>query len=242
MRLSRRPFTILELLISLALTSVILSTLTYFYHQMTMAGIVMDRLQGENFKERYVEHRLGAVLPRAIAYKNGNGFHFFTSRNTEGILMPGSQSLIFVFDNCVQANKEMAYLVIGRISLDAEGNLLLVTWPPEKRWKENEPISSSYEVLMEGVSKLEFSFFVPPLKGKTDLKTGNARTVTEPDPLETNRGRWEPEWNPEWRQLPAMVRVIATIREEDSRGEFKDKELIFAFPFPHSPQPITYDG
>lgn len=238
MIIRKRHLTMLELLISMTLTALILSTLTYFYHQMTMAGIVLDRQQAENFQERYVEHRLGTVIPHTIPpTKENKHFHFFTSKSANSISMSGTESLVFVFDNCVQSNKEMAYHVIGRLMLDQEGHLLLVTWPSEKRWEENEPIPHYYEVLMEGVKDLEFSFYIPPIKGKTDLKTGAPRTVKEQDPLEGRRGEWVSEWNPEWRQLPAMMRMKLTVLEDG-----KDKELNFAFPFPYVEQPITYDS
>ena len=233
----RRCFTMLELLISMTLTVMILGVLTYFYQQMTMAGVVLDRQQGKNFEERYVEHRLGTVLPHATApsEKNGN-FHFFTTNSAAAISMPGSPSLVFVFDNCVQSDKDMAYLVIGRIMLDQQGRLLLVIWPSEKRWVENEPIPQSYEVLMEGVKELSFSFFVPPIKGKTDLKTGSPRKESEQDPFEGNRGRWiDTGWMAEWRQLPAMIRIRVVV---EVNGE--DEELLYAFPFPNVEQPITY--
>lgn len=234
----KRFLTMLELLISMSLTVMILGVLTYFYHQMTLAGAVLDRQQQENFEERYVEHRLGTALPHAIppGEKSGN-FHFFTTFNAAAISMPGSPSLVFVFDNCVQSNKDMAYLVIGRIMLDQDGRLLLVTWPSEKRWEENEPIPQTYEVLMEGVKQLSFSFFIPPIKGKTDLKNGSPRKVVEQDPFEGRRGGWVSEWNADWHQLPAMIRVLVTVEVD---GE--DKELTYAFPFPHVEQPITYEG
>src|SRR5690606_13061898 len=134
------------------LTAMILGVLTYFYHEMTLMGAALDRQQEKNFEERYVEHRLGTVLPHTIAPSEKNkDFHFFTSTSAAAISMAGSPSLVFVFDNCVQSDKEMAYLVIGRIMLDSQGRLLLVTWPSEKRWVENEPIPQSYEVLMKGV-------------------------------------------------------------------------------------------
>ena len=238
MIIQKRPLTMLELLISMTLTVLILSTLTYFYHQMSMAGLVLDKQQEKNFKERYVEHRLGTVIPHTIPSSKENGnFHFFTSKSASTLSMAGSQSLIFVFDNCVQSNKDMAYHVIGRLMLDQEGHLLLVTWPSEKRWVENEPIPHAFEVLMEGVKDLEFSFFIPPIKGKTDLKKGSARKVVEQDPLDGNRGQWINYWNPEWRQLPGMIKLTVTVEEEG-----KDKILNFAFPIPHVEQPITYDS
>ncbi len=234
----RRYLTMLELLISMTLTVMILGVLTYFYQQMTMAGVVLDRQQGKNFQERYVEHRLGTVIPHTIAPSEKNGsFHFFTTNSASALTMSGSDSLVFVFDNCVQSNKEMAYLVIGQLVLDQEGRLLLVTWPSEKRWVENEPVPHSYEVLLEGVKNLSFSFFVPPIKGKTDLKTGTPRKVVEQDPLEESRGEWINVWLAEWRQLPAMMRVKVVVEEEG-----KDKEINYAFPFPHVEQPITYDS
>lgn len=228
---SKRAITMLELLISLTLTVLILSTLTYFYHQLTMAGMVLDRQQSENFQERYVENRLMSVLPRTISSTDAsNEFHFFTSQEIGHLFSFGSQSLVFTFDNCVQLNKDMAYHVIGRLFLDNEGRFILATWPSEKRWKENEPIPFSREVLMEGVSQLRFTFFVPLKKERLDSKV-------EDDPLEGVRGGWIDRWDSSYRQLPALIKVIITRQVDD-----EETELIFAYPFPHTLQPITYDG
>lgn len=219
----------LELLISLALTVMILSTLTFFYHQMMLAGVVLDKKQGENFQERYVENRLMNVLPRAISSTDAsNDFHFFTSTNHGGLLPFGSEGLIFTFDNCVQLNKEMAYHVIGKLFLDRDGRLILATWPTEKRWKENEPIPVSYEVLMENVSELRFKFYAPPLKGKKD--------ATKEDPLDGVRGEWIDRWEAKFRQLPAMIKIFVT-----RKNGKEEQNLTFAYPFPHTLQPITYD-
>lgn len=223
----------LELLISLALTVMILSTLTYFYHQMMLAGIVLDKKQGENFQERYVENRLMNVLPRTISSKDpSNEFHFFTSSNQGGLFSFGSEGLLFTFDNCVQLNKDMAYHVIGKLFLDRGGRFILATWPAEKRWKENESVPVSYEVLMEDVSELRFKFFVPPIKGKTQIVGEN----TKEDPLEGSRGEWIDRWEAEFRQLPAMIKVLVT----QKKGK-EEQDLIFAYPLPHTLQPITYD-
>lgn len=184
MKIQRRHITLLELLIATALTVVILSTLSYFYRQVTVINVEMDKTQNESFKKRYVENRLASVLPKSISSTDiSNDFHFFSSPDLGALFKEGSDSLVFSFDNCVRLDKDMSYHVIGRLFLDTEGNLTLATWPVPKRWKEDEPIPISKEILLDHIETLEFQFYVPPQKTTRQEIIGNL-------PPEI-RDRWE---------------------------------------------------
>lgn len=236
MIVQKRPMTLLELVIALSLTMIILSTLTYFYHQLTTINAAMDKAQKESFQLRFVENRLASVLPRIVSAKDPQSeFHFFTAPNLTGLFKEGSSSLVFVFDNCVQLNKEMAYHVIARLYLDQEGNLTLAKWPVQKRWKENETPPLHKEVLMQNVDSLAFDFFIPPLKGAKAANGQAQPNGVEGIPADL-RGRWVEEWPMQYRQLPAIVRL--KLKTANFKGE--EMAVSYAFPLPHAPEPITY--
>ena len=211
-RNKRRFFALLELIIAISLTMIILSTLMYFYKQVNDINTQMDVVQNKAFKLMYVENRLSHTIPRA---ENVFNFYFFTSPDVGGLYKAGSTSLLFSFDNCVKLDKQMAYIVIGRLFLDPEGNFTLATWPAPKRWAENEPVPMKKEILLEDVESLSFEFF-----GKID----------ENQPL-----KWVDEWHKEYNKLPLIVRVKLLM----GKGE-NEKELIYTFPLPNTSEPITY--
>lgn len=237
-RVRRLYITLLELVISMSLAAVILSTLTFFYHQVSLINAEMDREQNESFQKRYVENRLATILPKALSSKDpSNDFHFFTSPDLGGLFKQGTTSLVFSFDNCVQLDKNMTYHVIGRIYLDEEGSFLLAKWPAEKRWKENETPPMSKEILLENVEDLSFSFFIPPDKGKTIIDGNQQTSKIKFEIPQDLKGRWVAEWNKEYHQLPGIVKMEVT--KKDRKG--KEEKITYAFPLPHAINPITYD-
>jgi len=236
--LQRRPMTLLELVISMVLTISLLTILGHFYLHVNRMGQEMDRVQQESFEKRYVENRLAAILPKAVCPANDNeSFHFFSSNDLGDLFKMGTTSLVFTFDNKVQLSKEMAHYVIGRLYVDKEGCLTLATWPAEKRWKEDDLPPVHREVLLENVATLAFSFFVPPKRGKTYMEEQTKKKEyweKLPDTLRTEE--WPTEWRAEYRQLPAIVKISL----DRAVGE-KEEQWEFAFPLPHTLQPITYD-
>lgn len=231
---------LLELLIAMGLTLAILSTLMFFYHQVSLINAEMDREQNESFKKLYVENRLSHVLPKTVSAKDpSKDFHFFTSRDPGGLFKSGTESLVFSFDNGVQLDKEMSYHVIGRLFLDPEGNLTLVKWPVEKRWKENESPPMAKEILLENIDNLSFAFYSPPDRGKKEASLGGSQAKTNQAleiPAEL-KGRWVQEWNKEYHQLPAIVKIA--VSRKDNQGN--EENLIFAFPLPHTKNPVIYE-
>jgi hypothetical protein len=231
MIIRRHHATLLELLISMALTMVILSALSYFYRQVNFVNIEMDRAQNESFRKRYAENRLANILPRAISSTEKSGdFLFFSSPNLGGLFKENSPSLVFTFDNGVKLNKDLSYHVIGRLYLDKKGNLTLAAWPPKKRWKENDLPPMCKEILLEDVEELKFFYFVPPDRGKTRVDEKKQKAELLP----AVREWWPEEWMKEYRQLPAIVKIVVKLKNEET--------VTFAFPLPHMRQSITYDG
>ena len=173
-------FTLIEALIALVWTSILLSTLTFFYFQMSELNRKTEILQKSSFKWRYIENRLSQIFPKAAAantiYKD---FFFFTVLDPGGELtLQGSPiSLIFTYDNGADKKKELSNHVVGRLFLGSNKNLILATWPSPKRWEEGATPPMKLEVLMDDVDALKMEFFVPPDKGWTPKFLGDQAGV-----------------------------------------------------------------
>ena len=105
-------------------------------------------------------------------------------------------------------------------------------WPLPKRIEKLEGISIKNEVLLEGVSSLEFEFYIAEASKKKPEQPGKPSPTPEPEP----KGDWRRQnpWLEEFRQLPAMIRIIVN----KSNGE---EPMIFAFPLPKSRARINYE-
>lgn len=196
----RRCFTLLELLISLALTVVLLSTLTYFYLQVSLLEKETEKVQKENFTLRYLETRLNKILPNSLAEHDiKKEFLFFTSGDLQGLLAPQNPSLVFLFDNGVSLDPKRANRVLGRLYLDRDRNLTLATWPLPSKWeKEANAPSVQREILMTQIESISFQFFVPPERDRKLIQDNipnesSKPTTPPPNPKEKEKGKEQPK-------------------------------------------------
>lgn len=195
MKIRKVPFTLIEMVISIGLTVIIMSSLSFFYWQVSTINRLMDKTQNEAFQKLYVENRFSQIIPHINSAKDTTTDSiFFMSNESRPPFKPGTPSLVFTFDNGVKLDKEMSYLVVGRLFLDDKNRLILAMWPAPKRWKENEPIPMTKEVLMENVETLSFSFYEAPL--------------------------WSTEWNKEEKELPALLKIIIKRDKEELQYVF----------------------
>jgi len=163
-KIVKRPISLMEVLIAMTLTVAILMTLTFFYRQITEIGYEVDRVGARNFTRRYIETRLAQILPRAVGETNPKKDFVFFSLKDDGLTKPGSDNLIFTFDNSVSLDKDHAAHVLGRLYVDKNGNLMLAYWPSPKRWENNENPEIKKELLLEGVESLNLEFYIAPAK------------------------------------------------------------------------------
>jgi hypothetical protein len=247
MRLNKRPMTMLETLIALSLAMLILSTLTFFYRQVATLNNQVDTMQKEGFRMRYVENRLAAVLPNAVSEKDEKkDFFFFSTSSTWAFAMQGSPTLFFTYDNGIRLDKVFSNHVIGRLFLDNQGRFCLASWPSPNRWVDGTDPPMKLEVLLEGVKELRFGFFVAPERDwqigketKTAAK-GKAEPQKLPDVLNpptvvvkpTPEGQWLSSWSYDYQQLPAIVSVGMTLKN--------NSELLFRFPLPKAQRQVVY--
>lgn len=232
---ARRHATLIEVLIAMTLTILVLTTLMFFYQQVSHINLDIDKVQAEHFNLRYVENRLSEVLPRAINEKDKRKDFVFFSLNDEGIGKGGSQSLIFTFDNEVSLDKIFSNHVIGRLYLDKDGRLILAYWPSPKRLEGVNPIPMKKEILFEGAESLAFEFFIPPDKsGEAKLSKPSESPTPEP------KGDWRRQlWSKDFNRLPAMVKVLIGVKEGKEKNV--NGTITFVFPLVNVLNPVIYD-
>lgn len=226
----KRHFTLLEVLIATGLTVLVLTTLTFFYQQITLLNIKVDNLQQKAFKMLYVENRLTNTLTHSVS-ETKDDFFFFTDVDRVPGIKPETPSLIFTFDNGVKLDYRFSNHVLARLYLNENGQLTLVKWPSPRRWEEHELPPVHKEILIDNIKDLSFAFFIPPTPER-EIQAEEQQKGRELDSPES-RGRWIPEWKREFQHLPAIVNI--TLTSED------DKQVRFAFPLPHSPYHIIHE-
>lgn len=225
----KNHFTLIELLISMALTTLILTTLMFFYKQISYLNTKFDEAQKESFELRFLESRLSYILPRT-AYERTvkHDFYFFTEPDYHSVFKNNSQSLIFTFDNGINHDKSFSNHVLGRLYLDRSGNLTLGMWPSPARWSNDELPPMKKEILMENVRSLSFQFFIPQERIQSPVANESKNEKVEPAP----RLSWINKWQQNYKQLPAIVRVEITRADH--------KKHTYAFPLPNVAIPIVY--
>lgn len=215
----KRHFTLLETLIAMSMTVIILTTLTFFYRQISELNSKAEILQKESFRLRYVESRFSKIFPLAIPPgKKTSDFFFFTVTDPGSVFAHASPtSLIFSFNNGVDLSKLFSNTVIARIFLDTKKRLCMAVWPSQTRWVSGGQIPMKFEVLLEDVDSLKFGFFVAPDKKWQLDQTANPATPPKTPPATpvptvvtvnpSPEGSWITEWSQDFNQLPALIRI-----------------------------------
>ena len=235
---AKRFITFIELLIAMALTSLILMVLFYFYRDIDWLNHDMEKTQREAFRLSYVQNRLADVLPNAVSPRTAeDDFFFFLSNDANGLLKSGNPSLVFTYNFGANRDPQFANHDLGRLYLDSQNNLCLATLPSPARWSPTTTLKIKNELLLEDVEFLAFNFYVPPQKERSQAGNkapkgalkGNAQT-TDVQP----KDYWHSDWKSEYNQLPAMVKVILQIKN-------MEHPITFVYPLPLSDFVIVYD-
>jgi type II secretory pathway pseudopilin PulG len=237
----KRSMTLIELVISMGLIILLLTTLTYFYGQVGKLSIQAEAAQKGNFELRYLEGRLQKTLPNALGETDvsESPFTFFTSNDLGGLLAENTPSLVFIFQNGVSLNPQLANHVLARLYLDKQKRLCLAKWPSPDRWDQTKSLKAHQEILMENVESLSFSFYVVPERNRTIIektakKSARPEALVEPE----NKGEWIHEWKKEYAHLPAMMKVLIKYLIP---GKDEAEELVFAFVLPNSQKLVVYE-
>lgn len=205
MKIRRNYFSLLEVLISIALTSILLSTLLWFYRDVVFMGKRMDDTTKDLFQLRYVERRFSDILYNTVHHNTADrDFAFYTEKNSNGSL-----SLVVTYDNGVSDNKDFSNHVLGKLYLDDNKRFCLATWPSFKKTNVKDQYEIVKEVLLEDVESIEYLFYIPPLENGNVVAPQEVRPkneITKPLPPNT----WPEEWKREFNCTPALVKIKIT--------------------------------
>lgn len=221
--------TLMEVLIATFLTMILLTTITFFYRQVTLMSKESEKLQHERFKLAYTEKRLFNVIPRIISPTNiNNDFYFYTSE----ALQNNSTSLVFTYDHRISLGKNQSNHQLGRLYIDDKNRLILSSLISPKLWELNPNLTLKKEVLMDNVSNLSFEFYVPSEKSATGmLKKVPASVEISPE------NSWHQSWKASYNQLPSMIKIHMIQKIEN-----QEIPIVFAFPLPNSSKVIIYEN
>lgn len=244
---TRRYVTLLELIIAMMLTSLVLVALNYFYLDIVHIGTMTDKVRNEGFYMHYIENRLLNTVSKAIPKKDQARDSAFFSTNDAGLAKPGSQTLVFMFDNGVSLDKEFSNHVLGRLYLDPQGNLTLTYWPsPKRKERPDSPWPMKKEILLQGASSLAFEFFIAPEKSsqtKSNESSDQNQTQKQqegqsPEP----KGDWTAQlWLKEYNQLPVLVKIIVSLEKPNAPRKDSIEKMLFVLPLVNAEGHIVYD-
>lgn len=233
----KRYFLLLEVLIALALTMILLSTLMAFYLEVNRINIALEKEQESSFQNLLLSTRLAAILPKAISPSHKNGDYFFYTSPGDSLSKGGSQTLTFGFDNGVNLDPDFSNHVVAKLYLNGSKQLCLAMWPSPHRWNDFEIPPMKQEILYSGVEDLAFEFYIPPYRDRKTILANNKimgklknYEFLKLDPL----GEWKTEWQQEYEELPVLVKI-------QLRLSGKEAPLTLTYPLPQSRLIIVYE-
>ncbi|MGM0440217.1 MAG: PilW family protein [Chlamydiota bacterium] len=243
--MKRKYSTLIEVIIAMALVSILMTSLLGFYSYMTRTNSYVTKLSRQAFRMRYAQQRLSYVIEHANLDKkirpreDSNSYQdnitvFYTTDNESSVIK--GPSLVFSFDNGVDIAPEFSNGVLGRLYLDHQDNLCLAFWPLPHQEQAEQILPMRREILLAGVSDLHFSFYAPP------LEEGSDQHVDPPD-HDTGRGDMQPlpdtwhsdeqGWLPEYKVLPALMTLSVVMKDSGERETFY-------FQLPHCKERIYF--
>lgn len=235
-KVKKLPMTLLEVMIAMALTMLLLSSLSYMFLFVEKINQRSEAKQEQAFSTLYLEERLNYLMRHTYSPRDvDKHYYFFTSQAQDSSLFKeGTPSLTFSFNNGNVLDKSFGGAVLGRLFVDPKGDLTLAVWPlPTEVKKLPETIHK--EILLKGVEEMNFYFLVAPSKDRTrifsQLKKGMLakKTFKQLPPAGFNHRQWQSDYS----SLPAAVKI-----EIKQNNEW----LHFSIPLPHSDQVILYEG
>lgn len=228
MRIQKRAFSLLEVMVALALTSLILVSVLSFFKEISKTNRIAEGVAQESFRLRYLESRLSQIFPTAGSNLSKKDFYFFSTHNPPALTLS--------YDNGTCKQKELSNTVLGKFFLDPQKRCFyLATWPSPDKWTPGIQPPLKLEILMEDVDEINWEFFVPPdknwkpkLLGNTS-KTGSSKQ--DPPVKPTVSSGWTAEWRQEYKLLPGLIRLQLKSGGKSSR---------FIFPLSQTERQIVY--
>lgn len=238
---------LLEVVIAMALVSVLMAMLMGYYGQLELIHHEIDEAQDESFQLRYLQTRLAYVLPRIIPVKGCpaepekiKDFYFYTSNAESMYVRP--PSLVFTFDNGIDLDPRFSNYVLARLLIEyvgSEQRLVLLMWPVPRCWRKDGLPPMKKEILIDKIADVDFDFFLPAEpdnKAVVQIRGVGSKPIPEEERVETNQ--WHSSWNIAYQDLPAIIKI--KIQRTVPTGLTPAGEWIeMAFPIPNSRKPIV---
>jgi type II secretory pathway component PulJ len=156
-RIQRRlSITLLEVLIAIALVSILTSVCLGYYRQIHLLNHELENLRKESFLEKTLQYRLSKIIPAITLSKDDPYFYLSVDSNQ----YMESNSLVFVYDRGVDIQPQFSNEVLARLYLNSKKQVCISYWPRPSKWKYDEPPMIT-EILKDGVEALSFSFYEP---------------------------------------------------------------------------------
>lgn len=144
---SKRPLTILEVLIALALASFALFFLFSYFFEISKSNITAEKTQDKLFARERVQLRLKELFAKLLEEGEEQAEFYTEPADREG------RKLLFTFHGGIDKDPLFSGAVQGALELTDKNNLLLHLLTLQEEGKERK------ELLLENVSALHFSFF-----------------------------------------------------------------------------------
>lgn len=209
-KVKKKPIFLLEVLIALSLTAILLTFFFSFFVQSVKIEKTLDQARMAISSRNHLQTRLQSILNSLV---RGSECYFYTKQFEK----ESSLSLVVIFDNGIDPDPLFSGTVRGRIFIDEEKNLCLVTWPLNKM--KNRPWRK--EILMTSVDHFEFEF----LGKKIALEKGKAHSIN-------GELAWRTSWPKGMLEIPSLIRL--RVQEKET--------LRFAFILPSMDPFIVYPG
>lgn len=213
----KRPLTLLEVVIALSLLSLLLTTLFSVYATLQRADLSLQEIHNQQLKSRSLEIQLKNALVCSLPVEKEKTYFF-----TEDLF--GHPSLIFSYDRGPQTDPFLSGVVLGRLYLSQNQELVLTTWPDPCR---KEACGYCFEeILAEGVESLQFLFYAPPNK-QLVVETEEAGAKKHPAPGLSST------WEKSYEFLPPLVQIHLLFTEQ------KEQKLYLYLPHHQFPLEVA---
>ncbi len=180
----KRPITLVESLISIALLTLLLGTLFFWYRHLTENKAHLEKLTYPLIEERHLMQRLERILPQAKP-------PFYADE----------QTLVMRFDRGLSSEPLLSDTVLAKLYHDPSLNALCLGIWPDPLEHENRRTPSLTLTLLDKVDALSFSYYSPPDPFRQPV-----------DPKQVGKRRPEAGWQSTWHYetLPALVTLTLT--------------------------------
>lgn len=182
---SKRPITLIELMIAMALAMALLTFALYFYRYAVTMEAELKKEETKAFKERIFSGRLSSLFSRLYQEP------FFTMPEQAGLTL--GQSVVFSYDS-EALSPTFHGQVVARLLVDTQKRLVLAVWQSNDLKEDNTPPPMHMEILGDNIEKLSFQFLMgynPSMEAVAEWRPGFFLT----------------EWKQDYKVIPSAIKM-----------------------------------